>query len=151
MLFTLTFEGNLAEDPELRFTPTSKAVCRFRVGHSTRRRTPGGEWGNGPTTWITVTAWEALAERVAEHLHRGDTVLVEARDDLSVWAYHNQTTDKPAGQLQVTAANVALSMRFNGAVARRGERAAAAGLPAETVGDGDPWDTAAERVLEAAF
>jgi single-stranded DNA-binding protein len=58
--------------------------------------------------WVTVTAWETLAERLAEHLHRGDTVIVEARDDLSVWAYLNQSNDKPAGHLQVTAANVEL-------------------------------------------
>jgi single-strand DNA-binding protein len=140
MLFNLTFEGNLAEDPELRFTPTGRAVCKIRVGHNTRRRTTNGDWGNGPTTWITVTCWETLAERVAE-LHRGDTVIVDARDDLSIWVYLNQTSNAPAGQLQVTAANVALSMRFAAASSHRTERPAADG--------GDPWDTASAAAVRA--
>ena len=144
MLFSLAFEGNLADDPELRFTPTGKAMCRLRVGHNTRRRNTAGDWVNGPTMWVTVTAWEALAERIAEHLHRGDTVLVEARDDLSVWAYLNNN-DKPAGQLQVTAANVSLSLRFHGAQAKRADRPAAA----EHLDD--EWASASpERELEPA-
>jgi len=134
MLFSFTFEGNLGDDPELRFTPSGRAVCRMRVGHNTRRRNSAGEWVNGPTMWVTVTAWEDLAERLAESLRRGDTVIVEARDDLSVWAYLNQNTDKPVGQLQVTAANVALSMRFNPAVSQRTSK------PVAEVED--PWDTA---------
>ena len=115
MLFNFTFEGNLADEPELRVSQSGKAVCKLRVGHNTRRRNTSGDWVNGPTMWVTVTAWESLAERLAEHLHKGDTIIVEARDDLSVWAYLHQGTDKPTGQLQVTAANVSLSLRFKGA------------------------------------
>jgi single-strand DNA-binding protein len=131
MLFNLTFEGNLADEPELRFTPSGKSVCRIRVGHNTRRRTTSGEWTNGPTMWVTVTAWEALAERIATSLHKGDTVIVDARDDLAVWTYLNQANNTPAGQLQVTAANVALSLRFAAATTHRTDRA--------TDGLDDPW------------
>ena len=144
MLFNFTFEGNLAADPEMRITPTGRTMCRMRVGHNTRRRTSNGDWQNGPTMWITVTAWEALAERVAKHLRRGDTVVVEARDDLSAWAYLDQDDQKPAAQLQVTAANVALSLRF---------RAATAQSPDKSVEITDPWDESAEsavRELEPA-
>lgn len=146
MLFTFAFEGNLAADPELSFTPTGKARARLRVGHNTRRRTPAGEWVNGPTLWITVTAWEDLAERLVESLRVGDTVLVEARNDLSVWAYLNQQTDKPAGQLQVTAANVSLSLRFNPAASRRKpRRPAMADTPtAAAPVEDDPWATSTD-------
>jgi single-strand DNA-binding protein len=141
MLFNFTFEGNLGDEPELRFTPTGKAVCKLRVGHNTRRRNTAGEWANGPTMWVTVTVWEALAEHVATSLHKGDTVIVEGRDDLSVWAYLNQSTDKPAGQLQVSAANVARSLRFG------------ADKPTTKTSDDidDPWTADAERELEPAF
>ncbi|MEU7925092.1 single-stranded DNA-binding protein [Micromonospora sp. NPDC049107] len=142
MLFSFTFEGNLADEPELRFSPAGKAVCKLRVGHNTRRRTTAGEWVNGPTMWVTVTCWEALAERVAESTKKGDTVIVDARDDLSVWAYLNQSTEKPAGQLQVTAANVALSMRFAPAQSQRTAKPAA--------GADDPW-APSDRDLEPAF
>ncbi|WP_328654440.1 single-stranded DNA-binding protein [Micromonospora sp. NBC_00330] len=141
MLFNLTFEGNLADEPELRVTPSGKAVCKLRVGHNTRRRSNGGEWSNGPTMWVTVTCWESLAERCAEHLRKGDTVIVEARDDLSVWAYQSPNSEKPAGQLQVTAGNVAVSMRFAGAQSAR---------TAKTEQAEDPW-SADDRELEPAF
>lgn len=125
MQLDLTFEGNVAEAPELRFTPSGKALCKFRVGHNTRRRTTAGEWVDGPTIWFTVTAWEALAERVAESIRKGDTVTVTARNDLSVFAYINQSTQKAGGELQVSAANVALSLRFATAGSHRKPKPAA--------------------------
>ncbi len=144
MQFTFTFEGNLAADPELRFTPTGKAICKLRVGHNTRRRNTAGEWVNGPTMWVTVTAWEVLAERAAE-LRKGDTVIIDARDDLSVWAYTNQENNAPAGQLQVTAANISLSLRFKSAQSITADTSIA--------GVEDPWSTAdaAARELEPAL
>ncbi len=144
MQFTFTFEGNLAADPELRFTPTGKAICKLRVGHNTRRRNTAGEWVNGPTMWVTVTAWEVLAERAAE-LRKGDTVIIDARDDLAVWAYTNQENNAPAGQLQVTAANISLSLRFKSAQSITADTSIA--------GVEDPWSTAdaAARELEPAL
>lgn len=142
MLFSLTFEGNLADDPELRIAPNGKAVTKLRIGHTRRRRNAAGEWVNATTMWVTVTAWEGLAERVAE-LKKGATVVVEARDDLSVWAYTNQTTNEPAGQLQVTAANISLSMRFKAATPVNANR---------PTGFDEQWLSEAEtRELEPAF
>ena len=60
---------------------------------------------------------------------------------MGLWAYVAQN-DKPAGQLQVTAANVALSLRFNPATSQRPDRTPA--------GD-DPWADMADRDLEHAF
>ncbi|GIE90486.1 single-stranded DNA-binding protein [Actinoplanes regularis] len=148
MQFDFTFEGNVADVPEVRITPSGKTLARMRVGHNTRRRNTRGEWVNGSTIWFTVTAWEALAENIAESISRGDTVIVTCRDDLSVFAYTNQSTGKPVGELQVTASNVALSMRFHGAESHR--------KPRQDV-YADPWATAtsydnayAEVVAEAA-
>jgi single-strand DNA-binding protein len=113
MLFSFVFEGNLATEPELRFTPSGKAVCSMRVGHNTRRYDSGkSEWVNGPTMWVNVTAWEKLAERLVESLRKGDTVIVETRDDLNARAYTPRDGGDPAASLQVTAANVSLSLRF---------------------------------------
>jgi single-strand DNA-binding protein len=132
MQFTFTFEGNLGSAPELRVTPSGVAVAKMSVGHNTRRRTSAGEWVNGPTLWVDVTCWRELAERVA-NLNKGDTVIVEARDDLSAWAYLNQNTNKPAARLQVTANNVAVSMRFAEATANRTPH------PAGPQDMEDPW------------
>jgi single-strand DNA-binding protein len=133
MQFTLTIEGNLGSAPELRFTPAGVAVAKMSVGHNTRRRNQAGEWVNGPTLWIDVTCWRDLAERVA-NLSKGDTVIIDARDDLSAWAYTHQASEKPAARLQVTANNVAVSMRFAEAVAQRTPR-----TPAGPDAMEDPW------------
>jgi single-strand DNA-binding protein len=132
MQFNLDFEGNLGSAPELRFTPSGVAVARMSVGHNTRRRDESGKWVNGDTLWIEVTCWRDLAERVAK-LNKGDTVTVTARDDLSAWAYINQTTSKAAARLQVTANNVSLSMRFADANAVRTPR------PSSPDPMEDPW------------
>jgi single-strand DNA-binding protein len=150
MQFQLTFEGNLGSAPELRFTPAGKAIAKLSVGHSTRRRTAAGEWVDGPTVWIEVTCWETLAERVAT-LNRGDTVLVEARDDLTAWAYLNQNTDKPAARLQVTAANVAVSMRFAAAQSLRTAKPAATAEVEDPWADAESTDTDVERELVEAM
>ena len=45
---TVTFEGNLASDVELTYTPTGKQVVRFPVLVNRRRQNPEtGEWADG--------------------------------------------------------------------------------------------------------
>lgn len=113
MLFNFEFEGNLAADAELKVTDAGKAYCQLKIGHTTRRRNRDGDWENGPTMWVAVTAWDGLAERCAE-LKKGNTVVVHARD-LQTWAYLRNDNGEPGALLEVNAANVALSLRFKGA------------------------------------
>jgi single-stranded DNA-binding protein len=47
MSTTITTEGNLTTDPELRFTKTTgQAVCTIRLAVSSRRRNIDGEYEN---------------------------------------------------------------------------------------------------------
>lgn len=140
-MFNFTFDGNLAADPELRYTPSGRAICRLRVAHNTRRRTTAGAWEDGPTMWITVTVWGDLAERLAGNLHRGNTVVVEARDDLSAYAYLPQDGQQPAAQLQVTGARVVLVSRIRSAAAQSSDT---------SVEMTDPWAESAAPELEPA-
>lgn len=75
---TITLVGNIADAPELRFTPSGDAVCKFRMAQTPRFR-KGDEWVDGEPLWMTVTAWRKLAENVAETLKKGDRVLVLGR------------------------------------------------------------------------
>ena len=128
--FTLSFEGNLAAKPELEVTASGQTLCRLRVAHNRRRRTSEGQWVDTTPMWVQVTVWGELAARCAE-LNKGDTVVVNARDDLNVWPFNRQD-GTPGGVLEVTADNVAVSMRFTGALPVPDARAA-----------GDAWDPAA--------
>ncbi|WP_199514300.1 single-stranded DNA-binding protein [Nucisporomicrobium flavum] len=139
--FTLSFEGNLAAKPELEYTATGQALCRLRIAHNRRRKTEG-QWVDTTPMWVQVTVWGELAERCAE-LSKGDTVVVNARDDLNVWPFTRQD-GTPGGVLEVTAENVSVSMRFTGALPVPSDHPA-----------GEAWDPAtaepeAERELQAA-
>ena len=70
------------------------SVSTLRVGVTPRVRR-NGEWGDGETTWYTVTAWRALSERVRDSVNVGDAVIVHGRLSTRTW-----TDDK--GLLQTT-------------------------------------------------
>lgn len=72
----ITIAGNLADDPELRFTPSGAAVAAFRVGVTERYRDNSGEWKDRDTSWYSVQCWRDLAEHVAESFVRGSRVIV---------------------------------------------------------------------------
>lgn len=79
-LATITIIGNLAADPELRFTPQGKAVCNFTVMTSRSKKNDDGTWDNDiDTTPWRCTVWEKIAENVAETLTRGTGVIVTGR------------------------------------------------------------------------
>ncbi len=134
--FSFTFEGNLAAEPELKTTATGK-VCRLRVAHNRRRRNSDGVWADTTPMWTQVTVWGELAERCAE-LNKGDTVIVNARDDLGVWPFTRQD-GTVGGVLEVTAENVSVSMRFKGALPEADQRPA-----------GDDWKPAVTAELQPA-
>jgi len=70
--------GNLGADPELRYTPSGKAVTNLRVAVNDRSRGTDGEWVE-ETMWIGVEVWEQQAERLAEQLRKGNKIYAEGQ------------------------------------------------------------------------
>ncbi len=70
--------GNLGADPELRYTPSGKAVTDLRVAVNNNQRGPDGEWVE-ETLWFRVSVWEQAAERMAEQLRKGNKVYAEGQ------------------------------------------------------------------------
>lgn len=68
--------GRLGADPEMRFTSGGAAICRLNI--ATNRVVGRGHNGEREyvTDWTTVEAWDRLAERCNEYLHKGRRVLV---------------------------------------------------------------------------
>jgi len=56
-----TIIGNLAEDPEVRFTHTGIAVTNLRVA-VTQRVQQDGQWRDGETSFFKVNLWRGQAE-----------------------------------------------------------------------------------------
>jgi len=76
--------GHLGRDPEMRYTPSGKAVTSFSV--ETRRdwSTPDGQ-RHEETEWFNVVAWGTLAEICKQHLSRSLQVYIEGRLQTRGW------------------------------------------------------------------
>ena len=74
---TVSFAGNLTDDPELRHTESGIARAMFRVAVSGRR-------GQEPS-FFTVVIWRDQAEHAAESLAKGSRVVVVGRLQQRSW------------------------------------------------------------------
>jgi len=68
--------GRLGSDPEIRHTPSGKAVANFPVATTDTYTGKGGEVEKR-TEWHRVVAWGRTAEVCAEYLSKGKMVYVE--------------------------------------------------------------------------
>lgn len=77
MANSITLNGRLTADPELRFTSNGKPVATFTVaddyGHRDRNTK---EWVKDGTTFLSVEVWDHLAEECSEKLSKGQAVVV---------------------------------------------------------------------------
>jgi single-strand DNA-binding protein len=106
---TTTVAGNLTADPELRVTPTGRAVALFTVASTTRvLDATTGEWRDGGTLFLRCTAWRRLAENVAESLRKGTRVVVIGR--LQQRTYETDDGQKRA-TIDLVAEEVSVSLR----------------------------------------
>lgn len=77
---TITIVGNLADDPELRYTPAGAAVANMRVAVNRRRfNRESNAWDEELDGFFNVNIWRDHAENVAESLKRGQRVIVIGR------------------------------------------------------------------------
>lgn len=70
--------GNLARDPELRFTKTGRAVATFTVAVTNTYIDSGTNETKEQTAFINCVAWGKLGESVG-NLKKGNRVFVEGR------------------------------------------------------------------------
>jgi len=76
--------GNLTRDIELRYTPSSMAVCDIGLAVNDRRKSATGEWID-ETTFVDITLFGRTAEVAGEYLKKGAPVLIEGRLKLDQW------------------------------------------------------------------
>ena len=79
MLNKIMLIGNLGRDPELSYTPSGKAIAKFSLAVSRRRRDPESGEQREDTTWFNIVAWERLAETCNNYLHKGSKAYIEGR------------------------------------------------------------------------
>jgi single-strand DNA-binding protein len=126
---TITITGNLAGDPELRFTPGGDAVANFTVCDTPRKfnkQTQAWE-DSGETLFLRCSLWREDAELAAETLRKGQKVTVTGRV--------KQRSYEKDGQTRTVVECDAES------VAPHGSRQAA--QRQQSAPQGDPWATSA--------
>jgi single-strand DNA-binding protein len=67
--------GNLTFDPELRYTPTGRAVCSLRVAETPRIKNDEGQWVDGETEFHSLDVWGPMGENCAEVFQKGDRII----------------------------------------------------------------------------
>ncbi len=77
--------GNLGADPEMRYTPSGKAVTTFRIAVNRTWKDPSSGEQQQDTQWFRVVAWTQLAEICARYLAKGRSVYVEGRLQTRTW------------------------------------------------------------------
>ena len=134
----ITLVGNLAADPELRFTPSGAAVANFRVLSTPRTfDRQKNEFVDGDTLAMNCSIWREAAENVAESLTKGMRVIVQGR--LVQRSYETKEGEKrTVVELQVD--EIGPSLKYASAKVTRAQRSSnsggfAGGAPS---GQGDP-------------
>jgi single-strand DNA-binding protein len=123
----VTFTGNLAADPELRFTPAGDAVCNFAVVVNGQKKDLAGTWQQQSATTFRCTVWRDQAEHVAASLSRGDRVTVTGA--LRARTYEGKSGEKGTS-LDVDVREVGVSLRFVTATPVRAARPGPVAVPA---------------------
>ena len=77
--------GRLAQDPEVRYTQSGKAVASFNLAVNRYGQKESADF-------IPIVAWEKLAEVIGNNLKKGSQVLIEGR--MQVRSYETQDGQK---------------------------------------------------------
>lgn len=133
--------GNLTKDPEIRYTPSGKAVGDLRMAVNRRFKTTDGQ-DRDETCFVAVVVWGRQAETCGEFLHKGSPVMVEGRLQYEEW----EKDGKKNNRLRVVAERVQFMggpKSGDGKDSRGSEgskRGGDAGTPEDVSSDGGPVD-----------
>ena len=75
---SFTLIGNLAADPELRYTPAGSPICTFPVAVNARRKNSEGQF-IAHVDFFRITTKLKLADLCAKHLKKGRSVFVNGQ------------------------------------------------------------------------
>jgi single-strand DNA-binding protein len=138
MTNSLTITGNLAGDPELRFTAGGDAVANFTVCDTPRKfNKQSQQWEDaGETLFMRCSLWREDAELAAETLRRGQKVTVTGR--IKQRSYEKDGEKRTV--VEMDADSVAPHGSRQSAARASGGFMAGQGQPAD-----DPWSVGPSR------
>ncbi|MBW3604745.1 MAG: single-stranded DNA-binding protein [Actinobacteria bacterium] len=145
----ITITGNLADDPELRFTPNGVAVCSARVAVNQRffnKQT--NSWDERLDGFFTCNVWRDQAENVASSLTKGARVVVIGR-------LRSRSYEDREGQTrwvtEIEADEICPSLRWATAKVERTPRGGGSGGGSSETSWGAPAPTSAPEPEDVPF
>jgi single-strand DNA-binding protein len=108
---SVSFAGNLTDDPELRHTESGIARAMFRVAVSGRREQEA--------SFFTVIVWRDQAEHAAQSLSKGSRVVVVGRLQQRSWTAEDSSA---RSVVEVVAEELGASLRWATATTTRATR-----------------------------
>ena len=108
---SVSFAGNLTDDPELRHTEGGIARAMFRVAVSGRREQEA--------SFFTVVVWRDQAEHAAESLSKGSRIVVKGRLQHRSWTAEDGSA---RSTIEVVADELGPSLRWATATTTRATR-----------------------------
>ena len=84
--------GNITKEPELKFTPSGRAVASFSIA-VTQYKNDKDEW---VSDFFNCTAWGSLAQNIADSITTGNRVIISGKLYVEKW------TDKEGSKRQHT-------------------------------------------------
>jgi len=127
MSTTVTFAGNLAEEPQLLYTHDQKPFVSCRVLVNRRIHNEAGEWVNGEPTAHNVKVYGSAATHVHDSCGSGDPIVVHGLERTESWR-DKETGEKRAKNVVVVDnrfGEVGVSLKFVSARIERARRPAA--------------------------
>ena len=80
----VTLIGRLTRDPELKYSQSGKAFCKFSVA-VTR------EYNRDEADFINCVAWDKRAETIAEYLRKGRRIALQGRLNVRSYEQNGET------------------------------------------------------------
>jgi single-strand DNA-binding protein len=69
--------GRLVADPDIRYTPSGSEVAQFRIAVNRNFKLKDSEQWQEETFFVTIIAWNWLAEKVEKNFKKGNVVFIE--------------------------------------------------------------------------
>jgi len=91
-LNSVNIMGNLTRDPEMKFTPSGKAVCSLSIANN-RVYTKNAEKIT-EVSYFDVEVWGLAAENCSKYLTKGNGIIVEGRLRQDRWEKDGKTQSR---------------------------------------------------------
>ena len=77
--------GRLTRDPELSYTPSGTAVCKFSIAVNRSSGSSSDSNGSNSTNYFNIVTWNKTAEICKEYLSKGKQIGIDGRLQQRRW------------------------------------------------------------------